>query len=143
MLLNNAGVNLSKRVSLEETSLEDWRRIMRVNLQGTFLGIKYAMAAMKKSGGGSIINISSAAGNVGTLWNGAYSASKGGVRILTKAAALECSKEGLDYNIRVNSIHPGVIETPLVKSLKKLDGMTEIFNSFHPMGHLGEPEDIA
>jgi NAD(P)-dependent dehydrogenase (short-subunit alcohol dehydrogenase family) len=56
---------------------------------------------------------------------------------------LECSKEGLDYNIRVNSIHPGVIETPLVKSSKKIEGMTEIFNNFHPMGHLGNPEDIA
>ena len=90
---------------------------MSINLDGVFLGTKYAMGAMKMSGGGSIINISSVAGMIGTLDTSAYHASKGGVRIFTKAAALECSKAGYDYNIRVNSVHPGVIKTPLVAKL--------------------------
>ena len=115
ILVNNAGVNLWKKI--EDTSLEEWRWLMSVNLDGVFLGTKYAMGAMKKSGGGSIINISSVAGIVGTLDTSAYHASKGGVRIFTKAAALECSKAGYDYNIRVNSVHPGVIKTRMVEEL--------------------------
>lgn len=141
ILVNNAGVNLWKRI--EDTSLEEWRWLMSVNLDGVFLGTKYAMGAMKRSGGGSIINISSVAGIVGTLDTSAYHASKGGVRIFTKAAALECSKAGYDYNIRVNSVHPGVIKTRMVEELLNDEEKRKTALSWHPIGHFGEPEDIA
>jgi NAD(P)-dependent dehydrogenase (short-subunit alcohol dehydrogenase family) len=141
ILVNNAGVNLWKKI--EDTSLEEWRWLMSVNLDGVFLGTKYAMGAMKKSGGGSIINISSVAGIVGTLDTSAYHASKGGVRIFTKAAALECSKAGYDYNIRVNSVHPGVIKTRMVEELLNDEEKRKTALSWHPIGHFGEPEDVA
>ncbi|MCE5254619.1 MAG: glucose 1-dehydrogenase [Actinomycetia bacterium] len=141
VLVNNAGVTVNK--DIEETTLEEWRWVMSVNLDGVFLGVKYAIGAMKRTGGGSIINISSAGGIVGQLWAAAYNASKGGVRLLTKAAALECSKAGRDYDIRVNSIHPGCVHTGLLEPLLKKKEMADIINSLHPVGHLGEPEDIA
>jgi 3(or 17)beta-hydroxysteroid dehydrogenase len=141
VLVNNAGVTVNK--DIEETTLEEWRWLMSINLDGVFLGVKYAIGAMKKTGGGSIINISSAGGIVGQLWAAAYNASKGGVRLLTKAAALECSKMGRDYNIRVNSIHPGCVRTALLEPLLKKEHMAAIINSLHPVGHLGEPEDVA
>jgi NAD(P)-dependent dehydrogenase (short-subunit alcohol dehydrogenase family) len=141
ILVNNAGVNVWKKI--EDTSLDEWRWLMSINLDGVFLGTKYAMGAMKKSGGGSIINISSAAGMIGTLDTSAYHASKGGVRIFTKAAALECSKAGYDYNIRVNSVHPGVIKTPMVEGLMTDEEKRKNALSWHPIGRFGEPEDIA
>ena len=118
ILVNNAGVMFVKKI--EDMSLEEWRWLMSINLDGVFLGTKYAIGAMKKSGGGSIVNISSVAGIVGTLDDtSAYCASKGAVRLFTKAAALECSKAGHDYNIRVNSVHPGVTETPMTEPMLK------------------------
>lgn len=141
VLVNNAGVILFKNI--KETTLEEWRWVIRVNLDGVFLGTKYAMEAMKKSGGGSIINLSSTAGIVGTLDTSSYHASKGGVRIFTKAAALECSKAGYDYNIRVNSVHPGVIKTDMTKDLLEDDESKREVTAWHPIGHVGEPEDIA
>jgi 3(or 17)beta-hydroxysteroid dehydrogenase len=141
VLVNNAGVTVNK--DIEETTLEEWRWVMSVNLDGVFLGVKYAIGAMKKSGGGSIINISSAAGMVGQLWAAAYCSSKGGVRLLTKAAALECSKIGRDYSIRVNSIHPGCVRTALLEPLLKKPEMAAIISGLHPVGHLGEPDDVA
>ena len=141
ILVNNAGVMLWKNI--ENTSLDEWRWLTGVNLDGVFLGTKYAIGAMKQSGGGSIINISSVAGLVGTLDTSAYHASKGGVRIFTKAAALECSKAGYDYNIRVNSVHPGVIKTPMVEELFKDEEKMRTALSWHPVGRFGEPEDVA
>lgn len=141
VLVNNAGVMLWKKI--EDTTLEEWRWLMSVNLDGVFLGTKFAMGAMKKSGGGSIINISSVAGIIGTLDTSAYHASKGGVRVFTKAAALECSKAGYGLNIRVNSVHPGVIRTPLVDELFKDENKRKTALSWHPIGYFGEPEDIA
>lgn len=141
VLVNNAGVTVNK--DIEGTTLEEWRWVMSINLDGVFLGIKHAIGAMKKNGGGSIINISSAAGMVGQLWAAAYCSSKGGVRLLTKAAALECSKAGRDYSIRVNSIHPGCVRTALLEPLLKKPEMAAIINGLHPVGHLGEPEDVA
>jgi NAD(P)-dependent dehydrogenase (short-subunit alcohol dehydrogenase family) len=105
VLVNNAGVVISKPVF--QYTLEEWHQVMSVDLDGVFLGMKHAIPVMSQSGGGSIINISSTAGIVGIAYSGAYSASKGGVRLLTKTAALECSKAYLNFNIRVNSIHPG------------------------------------
>jgi 3(or 17)beta-hydroxysteroid dehydrogenase len=142
VLVNVAGVSF--HTSIEETTLEKWRWLMSVNLEGVFLGTKYAAAIMKKSGGGSIINISSAGGIVGTHNAAAYAASKGGVRIFTKAAAIEFSKAGYGYNIRVNSIHPGAIEGTLMSAgLKDTPSVREEMLSWHPIGYFGEPNDIA
>jgi len=142
VLVNNAGIQIIKEV--EDLSLEEWRRLMSVNLDGVFLGTKHAIIAMKGNGGGSIINMSSVAGIIGTLDNtSAYCASKGAVRLFTKAAALECSKAGRDYNIRINSIHPGVIETPLVAAMAEDEAVKERMESNHPIGFLGKPIDVA
>jgi 3(or 17)beta-hydroxysteroid dehydrogenase len=142
ILVNNAGVQVVKEIA--ETSLEDWRGLMSVNLDGVFLGTKHAIRAMKESGG-SIVNISSVAGIIGTADDtAAYCASKGGVRLFTKAAALECSKMGHGYNIRVNSIHPGVIKTDMVASMMAKDAeLKKRLESNMPIGFLGEPIDIA
>ena len=143
ILVNNAGVGAGKNV--EELTLDDWRWVMSVNLDGVFLGTKYAIGAMKKSGGGSIINMSSIEGMVGDRRLAAYDASKGGVRILTKSAALHCAKAG--YNIRVNSLHPGFIDTPMVTGFVKAQGdaaaARKELEQLHPIGHLGEPDDVA
>jgi 3(or 17)beta-hydroxysteroid dehydrogenase len=141
ILVNNAGVIIFKNI--HDTSLDEWRWLMSINLDGVFLGTKYAMEAMKKSGGGSIVNLSSAAGIIGTLDTSAYHASKGGVRIFTKAAALECSKAGYDYNIRVNSVHPGVMKTAMVEGLMEDEEKRKAALSWHPIGRFGEPEDVA
>jgi NAD(P)-dependent dehydrogenase (short-subunit alcohol dehydrogenase family) len=142
VLVNNAGVLFAKPI--EETSLEEWRQLMNVNVDGVFLGTKYAAGAMKQSGGGSIINISSFAGIVGTTDDtAAYCASKGAVRLFTKAAALEFSKAGHNYNIRVNSVHPGVTETPLNEPLRKVEAIKQSMLARHPIGFFGKPIDIA
>ena len=143
IVVNNAGVMLIKEIA--ETSLEEWRGLMSVNLDGVFLGTKYAIRAMRESGGGSIINISSVVGLIGTPDDtAAYSTSKGGVRLLSKAAAIECSKWGHDYNIRVNSVHPGVIKTSMVAGMIAQDAeFKKKLESTHPIGFLGKPIDIA
>jgi len=143
IMVNNAGVQLIKEVA--ETSLEEWRGLMSVNLDGVFLGTKHAIRAMKESGGGSIVNMSSVVGLIGRPdGTAAYSASKGGVRLFTKAAALECSKMGYDYNIRVNSMHPGIIKTDMVADMMAHDDeFKKTLESMHPIGFLGEPIDIA
>ncbi|MBD3375941.1 glucose 1-dehydrogenase [candidate division KSB1 bacterium] len=142
ILVNNAGVALDG--SAEETTLEDWRWLMQVNLDGVFLGTKYAIEEMKESGG-SIINLSSIEGIIGDPNLAAYNASKGGVRLFTKSTALQCAHDG--YKIRVNSIHPGYIWTPMVKNYLEskgdlLEGKRQL-ESLHPIGHLGDPDDIA
>ncbi len=145
VLVNNAGIELVQ--SIPETSFEEWRRVMDVNLDGVFLGIKAAIQGMRQSGGGSIVNISSVAGINGFSRQAAYCASKGGVRLLTKSAAVECAEGGL--NIRVNSVHPGVIDTPMYQAF--FDGMDEQsakaaeerFTALHPIGHVGASDDVA
>jgi 3(or 17)beta-hydroxysteroid dehydrogenase len=141
ILVNNAGVIIYKKI--EDTSLAEWQGLMRVNLDGVFLGTKFAIAAMKKTGGGSIINIASVAGLIGNPDAPAYHASKGGVRSFSKAAAIECSKAGYGYNIRVNSIYPGVIETKMADDLKVDESKYQAALSWHAMGHFGEPQDVA
>jgi 3(or 17)beta-hydroxysteroid dehydrogenase len=141
ILVNNAGVLFAGSVG--ETTLEQWRSLMAVNCDGVFLGTKHAIAAMKDKGG-SIINISSVAGLVGLPNLGAYNASKGAVRLFTKAAALECAKDG--GRIRVNSIHPGGIWTPMLEQFIGKEGETQAdaaAAAMHPVGHAGEPDDIA
>jgi 3(or 17)beta-hydroxysteroid dehydrogenase len=142
ILVNNAGVMLVKEI--KDMSLEEWHRILSVNLDGVFLGTKHAIRAMQKSGGGSIINMSSAAGIVGTLDDtSAYCASKGAVRLFTKAAALECSKAGHNYNIRVNSVHPGVTLTPMTEAMIKDEAIKKRLEEAHPIGRIAEPIDQA
>jgi NAD(P)-dependent dehydrogenase (short-subunit alcohol dehydrogenase family) len=141
VLVNNAGVILYKKI--EDISLSEWRWLMSVNLDGVFLGTKFAIEAMKKNGGGSIINIASVAGLIGNPDASAYHASKGGVRSFSKAAAIECSKAGYGYNIRVNSIYPGVINTRMADDLRKDEAKYKTAVSWHPIGHFGEPEDVA
>jgi 3(or 17)beta-hydroxysteroid dehydrogenase len=141
ILVNNAGVIFYKKI--EDTSLAEWRRLMSVNLDGVFLGTKCAIEAMKGKGTGSIINIASVAGLIGNPDAAAYHASKGGVRSFTKAAAIECSKAGYGYNIRINSIYPGVINTLMADDLKKDEVKLRTALSWHAMGHFGEPEDVA
>jgi 3(or 17)beta-hydroxysteroid dehydrogenase len=141
ILVNNAGVIFYKKI--EDTSLAEWRRLMSVNLEGVFLGTKCAIKAMKANGTGSIINIASVAGLIGNPDAAAYHASKGGVRSFTKAAAIECSKAGYGYNIRINSIYPGVINTSMADDLKKDEVKLQTALSWHAMGHFGEPEDVA
>jgi NAD(P)-dependent dehydrogenase (short-subunit alcohol dehydrogenase family) len=98
---------------------------------------------MRKSGGGSIVNLSSAGGLVGTSNASAYAASKGGVRLLTKAAAIEYSKANLDYNIRVNSVHPGVMETPMTVPMMSDPVHAKAMLEWVPMGRFGTAEDVA
>ncbi len=151
VLVNNAGILINN--TIEGMSLEDWRGVMAVNLDGVFLGTKHAIGAMKKSGGGSIVNISSVAGLVGMGGgSSAYSASKGGVRIFSKAAALQCGTLGHNYNIRVNSVHPAFVLTPLMDSLfhseaartgRTYEEVKKIREDWTMVGRLGKPEDVA
>ena len=144
VLVNNAGIALVGTV--EDTTLEDWQLTNRVNLDAVFVGTREAIKVMKQHSG-SIINISSIEGIIGEQKVAAYNASKGGVRIFTKSAALHCCAEG--YAIRVNSVHPGFIDTKMVsgavETMSEADG--EAFTSRIvgniPMGHMGEPLDIA
>ncbi len=145
--VNNAGVGASN--SVEEVSLEQWRWLLSVNLDGVFLGTKYSILAMKAQKSGSIINISSIQGLVGDPIQAAYNASKGGVRLLTKSAALYCGRAG--YNIRVNSIHPGYIWTAMVEEYTRSDNFRKFYGDegrkalekLHPIGRVGEPNDVA
>lgn len=141
ILVNCAGVFLG--ASIEETTLEKWRWVLSINLDGVFLGTKYGAEAMRKSGGGSIVNLSSAGGLVGTPNASAYAASKGGVRLLTKAAAIEYSKANLDYNIRVNSVHPGVMKTPMTVPMLSDPAGAKAMLEWVPMGRFGTAEDVA
>jgi len=150
ILVNNAGVILTKPI--EETTLEEWRWVISVNLDGVFLGTKHAMGAMKKGKGGSIINVSSVAGIVGMPNSSSYVASKGGVRLFSKAAAIECSKAGRDYHIRVNSVHPGFILTPMLEDIiqadvkktgKKYEEAKKLREDWTLVGRLGDAEEVA
>lgn len=135
ILVNSAGIG--PFATIEEITFEEWRKVLSINLDGTFLGVKYGIEAMKKTGKGSIINIASIQSIIADPGLPAYNASKAGVAQLTKSAALHCAKAGL--GIRINSIHPGYIKTPL---LKNVDDIEEMITAT-PIGHLGEAIDIA
>ena len=144
ILLNNAGT--TQLGPIVEVTLETWRRIMAVNADGVFLGTRTAIPAMRRAGGGSIINMSSVLGMVGTAHLAAYTASKGAVRYFTKCAALECARDG--SGIRVNSIHPAFIHTPMMdETAMRMFGDAAAgpleFGKLHPVGHVGEPNDVA
>ena len=142
VVLNSAGI--FRFGTVEDTTLEAWRQTIAVNLDGTFLGCREAVRAMRERGG-SIINMSSVSGLVGDPDNAAYDASKGGVRLLTKSVALYCAKQG--YPIRCNSVHPGGIDTPMVRSYFAARPDPEAERSewlrHAPIGRLGRAEEIA
>jgi cyclopentanol dehydrogenase len=125
--------------SIELTTLDMWNRIMDVNSTGVFLGTRAAIPAMRRAGGGSIINISSICGIVGSFANAAYHASKGSVRIFTKATAIQHAKE----QIRANSIHPGFVDTPMARPGLLGNESRKARMDATPMGRFGEPIDIA
>ncbi|TAM91235.1 glucose 1-dehydrogenase [bacterium] len=143
VVVNNAGIGTTGNV--EEATLESWRRLMAINCDGVFLGTKHAIRAMKASGSGSIINLSSILGLVGDAGTAAYGASKGAVRLLTKSAALYCARAG--YRIRVNSVHPGYIVTPMVEHFLSVQSdpvaARKAIEALHPIGRLGEADDVA
>ncbi|HAL47297.1 MAG: glucose 1-dehydrogenase [SAR202 cluster bacterium] len=137
ILVNNAGVY--ERATVEETTSDSWDRIMDVNAKGSFLGVKAVIEPMRQAGGGSIVNISSGAGIVGSRGTSAYNASKGAVRLLTKAAAVQYAADG----IRANSIHPGPIDTDMVNLAfpspdERAERVMEI-----PAGRFGRAEEVA
>lgn len=136
VLINNAGVVLNKNI--QQTSLEDFETVLRINTTGPFLGIEAVLPSMLQHRKGSIINISSIAGLVGFTNCIAYVASKYALRGMTKTAALELAKEG----IRVNSIHPGVIKTPMIMGNDIADQVDQISAGI-PMGRIGEPIEVA
>ena len=144
--VNCAGTNVARSFPTD-TVLADWRKVIAVNLDGVFLGTKHTLAAMRASDpvNGSIINISSVLGIVGQPDTGPYCASKGGVRAYSKSVALSCAEQGV--NVRVNSVHPGYIETPLLrKAMSRFDDAAEarrVYNALQPIGHIGQPEDVA
>jgi NAD(P)-dependent dehydrogenase (short-subunit alcohol dehydrogenase family) len=156
VLVNNAGISKPGN-DLMTHSLDDWRAVLSVNLDGVFFGLRFAGPAIAASGGvlggetgdqpcnphGSIINLSSILGKVGLPGAAAYCASKGGVSLLTKAAALEWAPLG----IRVNSVHPGFIETPMVDAAihnsENSNEMRDMLITAHALGRLGHPREIA
>ena len=153
ILLNSAGIFALKPMS--ETSIEEFRQMQAINVEGVFLGMKTAIPAIAKRaqqwpGGGSIINLSSVAGLTGAAFAVPYNASKGAVRLMTKGAALECAQLG--HKIRVNSIHPGIIDTMMGQKVMDDAAATgagsanEVRSNMialHPLGRLGVAADIA
>jgi NAD(P)-dependent dehydrogenase (short-subunit alcohol dehydrogenase family) len=138
ILVNNAGILIRK--SIEETTEEDWDRIMAINAKGVFFGTKHSIPAMRQAGGGSIVNISSTAGLVGSLdGSPSYTATKGAVRLFTKATAIQYAKE----NIRCNSVHPGPIDTEMIKDTMSDPKRMERRMQRLPLKKIGTVEDIA
>ncbi len=141
VLVNNAGI--LAMASVEDTSVEQWDRIMSVNAKGVFLGCKHGVAAMKERGG-SIINLSSVAAMLGTPAFFAYSASKGAVRSLSKSVAIHCRIR--EYPIRCNSIHPGGMHTSMVMGLAgdpAAAANADLLSGMRPERNIGVPEDVA
>jgi len=143
ILVNNAGVTGADKPT-HELSVEEWQTVMDVNVKGVFLCTKHVVPCMLENGGGSIINLSSIYGLVGAPDIPAYHASKGAVRLMTKTDALLYAAR----NIRVNSVHPGYIWTPLVEKMAADNGESpedfrRALDAKHPVGHIGEPDDIA
>lgn len=139
VLVNNAGVVVL--ADPEETTLEQFRYANEVMSEGVFLGCKHAIPAMRASGGGSIINMSSIASHLGYPIFFAYSAAKGAVRAMTKSIAVHCQVSG--YGIRCNSIHPGAVETPMIRQAEGRDQAQEVPDGVLPVGAVGAPKDVA
>lgn len=142
ILVNNAGVSGVDKPTHEITEAE-WDWVQAINVKGVFFGVKHAVPFMRQAGGGSIINLSSIYGLVGGADVPPYHASKGAVRLMTKTDALLYAPD----RIRVNSIHPGFIETPMVEQhlahQSDAEAARKATAALHPLGHLGEPDDVA
>jgi NAD(P)-dependent dehydrogenase (short-subunit alcohol dehydrogenase family) len=138
ILFNNAGIG-NPTVKSVDMSEEEWDRVIDINLKGVFLGIKYAVPELIKAGGGAIINTSSLLGLKGQKYLAAYNASKAGVILLTKNAALEYGKN----NIRVNAIAPGVIDTKIIDNWKSDEWKWPIISKANAIGRIGTPEEVA
>lgn len=134
--VNNAGIG-GEGNKIADMSLEGWHKVISVNLNSLFYGMKYQIAAMKKNGAGSIVNISSILGSVGFMGSAAYVAAKHGALGITKTAALEYSSE----NIRINAVGPAFIDTPLLDQLD--DELKQKLISMHPIGRFGKSEEVA
>jgi len=138
VLVNNAGILLRKRT--EDTTAEEWDRVLAVNVTGVFFGTKHALPALRQAGGGSIVNISSIAGLVGSVYgSSAYTATKGAVRLFTKSIAIQHAGE----NIRCNSIHPGPIDTEMMRDVFGDPAMREDRRNRIPLRRIGRAEDVA
>jgi len=138
VLVNNAGIGAASRV--EDTTVDAWDRVMDVNAKGVFLGTRAAIPAMRRAGGGSIVNISSQLGLVGMDDSSPqYTASKGAVRLLTKTTALQYARDG----IRCNSVHPGPIVTPMTEQRRSDPVVYQRMLSRIPLGRYGQPEEVA
>jgi NAD(P)-dependent dehydrogenase (short-subunit alcohol dehydrogenase family) len=138
VLVNNAGIGAAGRI--EDTTVEAWDRVMEINAKGVFLGTRAAIPAMRRAGGGSIVNISSQLGLVGMDDSSPqYTASKGAVRLLTKTTALQYARD----RIRANSVHPGPIVTPMTERRRADPATYQRMLSRIPLGRYGEPEEVA
>ena len=145
ILVNNAGiVGPMGATSPENTPLEVWRQVFAINVEGVFLGCRTGIAAMRRGGGGAIINISSVAGLLATPYNTAYGASKATVRQLTQSVAQHCAAEKL--NIRCNSVHPGGVDTAIFNPLWQAVGHEQgkaFIGARHPIGRMAEPSELG
>ncbi|MCQ6563180.1 SDR family NAD(P)-dependent oxidoreductase [Paenibacillus mendelii] len=135
VLVNNAGISSTKNII--DIEISEWNRVMDINLTGCVLGMKYCIPEMQKAGAGSVVNISSIGGIVGMAGSSPYTAAKGALRALSKSAAVEHAKQ----NIRVNSVHPGIIVTPMTEPSMK-DAMP-YYQTFTQLPYFGKPEDVA
>jgi NAD(P)-dependent dehydrogenase (short-subunit alcohol dehydrogenase family) len=135
---NNAGVG-GETLPTADYPVDEWNRVLSINLSGVFYGIKYQIPAMLNSGGGSIINIASILGAVGFATAPAYTAAKHGVVGLTQTSALEYSSRG----VRINAVGPGFIHTPMIHKLESDKAVNDLLVAAHPIGRLGRPEEVA
>lgn len=136
ILVNNAGISTEKNAS--ETTIEDWQLMLNINGFGPFLGMKHIAPVMAEAGKGSIVNISSFTSQIGMGFN-TYSASKGAVRAMSRAASMEYGRAG----VRINAVFPGIIETPMTKNLKESQDLLNQMVAMTPLQRLGQPEDVA
>ncbi len=143
VVVNNAGIVSGQ--SIEDVDLATWNRIIDVNLTGVMLGCRHGISSMRRNPGGSsgaLINVASTAAYAAIPSDAAYSATKSGVRMLTKAVAAHCARAG--YNIRCNSLHPGATDTPILRpALDAAPQLLPVFHAMSPMGRMGRPEEIS
>ena len=139
VVVNNAGMSGVGRARVEETTVENWDTVFAVNSTAIMLGTKTAIPAMRKNGGGSVVNVSSIFGIVGSPAGAAYHASKGAARTFSKAAAVQYAPD----NIRVNSVHPGFTDTPMTFDIHSQKEIRDAREKMTPLGRLGLPDDIA